>query len=139
LEMMRSIGFDHVVDYKQEDFTKSRQRYDLILDVKTIRSISDYARALSPDGTYVTVGGSMSRIFQALILSPWISMISKKKVRFVSLKRNKDLAYMNELFIAGKVKPVIDGPYKLDEVPELLKYFAGGAHKGKVVITVGQS
>jgi NADPH:quinone reductase-like Zn-dependent oxidoreductase len=134
--MMRSIGFDHVINYRQEDFTKNGHCYDLILDVKTNRSISDYARALCPDGTYVTVGGSMVRLFQALILAPWISMISKKKIRIVGLKPNKDLAYMNGLFEAGKVKPVIDGPYRFDEVPEAFRHFGKGAHKGKVVINV---
>ena len=136
LDMLRSIGADHVIDYTQEDFTKNGQCYDLILDVKTNRSIFDYTRALCPNGIYVTVGGSMVRLFQALILGPWISMISKKKIRIVGLKQNKDLAYMNELFEAGKVKPVIDGPYKLSEVPEAIRYFGEGNHKGKVVITV---
>jgi NADPH:quinone reductase-like Zn-dependent oxidoreductase len=136
LDMMRSMGFDHVIDYTQEDFTRSEPCYDLILDVKTNRSAFDYMRALSPNGIYVTVGGSLARIFQALILGPLISMISKKSTRIVTLKPNKDLAYMNELFEAGKVKPVIDGPYKLSEVPEALRYFGEGKHKGKVVITL---
>ena len=136
LDMLRSMGAEHVIDYTQEDFTRNGQCYDLILDVKTNRSILDCARALSPDGTYVTVGGSMARLFQALLLRPWISLISKKKIRIVVLKLNKDLAYMNELFEAGKVKPVIDGHYKLSEVPEALRYFGEGNHKGKVVITL---
>ena len=136
LDMMRSIGFDHVINYKQEDFTKNGQCYDLILDVKTNRPVCHYARALCPDGIYVTVGGSMVRLLQALLLGPWISMISKKKIRIVGLKQNKDLAYMNELFEAGKIKPVIDEPYKLEEVPEAFRHFGEGAHKGKVVIIV---
>ncbi len=136
LDMMRSMGFDHVIDYKQEDFTKNGHCYDLILDVKTYRPMSDYTRALCPNGIYVTVGGSNARLIQALLLGLWISMISKKSIRIVALKKNKDLAYMNELFEAGKVKPVIDGPYKLDEVPEAFRHFGEGAHKGKVVITV---
>jgi len=139
LDMLRSMGFDHVIDYTQVDFTKNGQRYDLILDVKTNRSIFDYTRALSPNGMYVTVGGSMTRLFQALFLGPWISMISKKKIRIVGLKQNKDLAYMNELFEAGKVKPVIDGPYTLSEVPEAIRYFGEGNHIGKVIITVEHS
>jgi NADPH:quinone reductase-like Zn-dependent oxidoreductase len=139
LDMMRSMGFDHVIDYKEEDFTKNGQCYDLILDVKTNRSISDYVRALCPKGIYVTVGGSMIRLLQALILGPWISMISKKKICIVGLKQNKDLAYMNELFEAGKLKPVIDGPYKLDEVPDALRHFGEESHKGKVVIKVVRS
>jgi NADPH:quinone reductase-like Zn-dependent oxidoreductase len=139
LEMLRAMGFDHVIDYAREDFTKNGQHYDLILDVKTNRSILAYTRALRPNGIYVTVGGSMIRLLQALILGPWISMISKKKIVIVALKPNKDLAYMNELFEAGKVKPVIDGRYKLDEVSNAFRHFGEGAHKGKVVITVAHN
>ena len=117
LDMLRSIGFDHVIDYTREDFTKNGQCYDLILDVKTNRSMFDYTRALCPNGIYVTVGGSMVRLLQALVLGPWISMISKKHIRIVALKPNKDLSYMNELFEAGKVKAIIEGPYRLDELP----------------------
>jgi len=136
LDMMRSIGFDHVIDYTKEDFTKNGQCYDLILDNKMNRSIFDYMRALSPNGIYVTTGGSTARLFQAFLLGPLISMFSKKSIRIVALKPNKDLAYMNELFEAGKIKSVIDGPYKLSEVPKALRYFGEGNHKGKVVITV---
>ena len=136
LDMLRSIGFDHVIDYTKEDFTKNGKCYDLILDVKTNRSIFDYARALCRNGVYVTVGGSIGRLFQVLLLAPWISLIHKKYIRLVALKPNKDLAYINELFETGKVKPVIDGPYKLNEVPEALKFFGKGDHKGKVVITM---
>lgn len=136
LQMMRSLGFDHVIDYTQEDFTRNGRCYDLILDVKTSRSILDYMRALRPNGTYVTVGGSMARLFQGLLLMPMIRIFSKKKARLVNLKLNKDLALMNELFAAGKVKPVIDGPYKLSEVPEAIRYFGEGRHKGKIVIAL---
>jgi len=136
LDMLRSMGFDHVIDYTKEDFTKNGKCYDLILDVKTNRSMFDYARALCRKGVYVTVGGSMSRLFQALFLAPWISLISKKYIRLVALKTNKDLLYMNELFEAGKVKPVIDGPYKLNEFPEAFRIFGKGEHKGKVVINM---
>jgi len=129
----------HVIDYTQQDFTKNGQCYDLILDVKTNRSILDCARALSPNGTYVTVGGSMARLFQALLFIPWISMTTNKNIRILVLKPNKGLAHMKELFEAGKVVPVIDGPYKLSEVPEALRLFGEGCHKGKVVITVEQS
>jgi len=136
LDLLRSIGFDHVIDYMREDFTKNGQHYDLILDVKTNRSVFDYMRALSSHGIYVTVGGSTSRLLQALLLGPWISLFSTKSVHVVFLKVNKDLAYMNELYEAGKVKPVIDGPYKLSEVPEAMRNFVEGKHKGKVVITL---
>lgn len=139
LDDMRAMGFDEVIDYTREDFTRSGQRYDLIVDVKTNRWVFDYTRALGPNGVYVTLGGSMPRIFQALLLGPLISLISKKHVRFVGLKPNRDLAYMNELYEAGKVKPVIDGSYKLSEVPEALRHFGAGKHKGKIVITVEPS
>jgi NADPH:quinone reductase-like Zn-dependent oxidoreductase len=136
LDMLRSMGFDHVIDYTKEDFTKNGKCYDLILDVKTNRSMFDYARALCRNGVYVTVGGSIPRLFQALLLAPLIRMIQKKYIRLVALKTNKDLHYMNELFEAGKVKAVIDGPYRLDEVPEAFRLFDRGGHKGKIVITI---
>ncbi len=136
LGMLRSMGFDHVIDYTKEDFTKNGKGYDLVLDVKTNRSMFAYARALSPRGVYVTVGGSIGRLLQALLLAPWISLIQKKHLRIVALKTNKDLLYMNQLFEAGKIKAVIDGPYKLQEVPEAIRIFSRGEHKGKLVITV---
>jgi NADPH:quinone reductase-like Zn-dependent oxidoreductase len=136
LDMLRSLGAEHVIDYSQEDFTRSARRYDLILDVKTTRSLLDCARALRPGGVYVTVGGSMARLFQALFLAPWIRLTQKKSIRIVALKPNRGLAYMKELCEAGKVVPVIDGPYKLSELPEAFRYFGAGRHKGKVVITV---
>ena len=136
LDMLRSMGFDHVIDYTKEDFTKNGCCYDLILDVKTNRSMLAYARALCRHGVYVTVGGSMLRLLQSLLLGPWISMISKKHIRLVALRPNKDLGYMNGLFEAGKIKPVIDGPYKLEEVPEAFRKFGKGEHKGKIVITM---
>jgi NADPH:quinone reductase-like Zn-dependent oxidoreductase len=136
LEMLRAIGFDHVIDYTQQDFTRNGQQYDLILDAKTNRSMSDYIRALRPYGMYVTVGGSIPRLLQALILGPFISMISGKKIRIVALKANKDLAYMNELFEAGKIRPLIDGSYPLEESQEAFRRFGEGVHKGKIVITI---
>ena len=136
LQMMRSIGFDHVLDYTKEDFTQTGQCYDLILDTKTNRSIFKYTRALSPGGTYVTVGGSTARLFQAFFLAPFIRVLTKKNVRVLGLKPNKDLDYVNELFEAGKITPVIDGPYELSEVPEVIQRFGDGSHKGKLVISL---
>ncbi len=136
LDMLRSMGAVHTIDYTKEDFTKSGEQYDLILDVKTNRSLFDCARALKPNGIYATVGGSMARLLQALFVAPWISLFSKKKIGIVALKPNKDLVYMNELFEAGKVKPVIDGHYRLEDVPEAMRLFGKGDHKGKLVISV---
>jgi len=139
LPMLLSIGFDHVVDYTREDFTKNDQRYDLILDAKTNRSILSYVRALYTRGTYVTVGGSNARLLELFLLGPLISAITKKHLRIVALKYNKDLVFMNELFERGKVKPVIDGPYELNDFPEAFRIFARGEHKGKVVLTISNT
>jgi NADPH:quinone reductase-like Zn-dependent oxidoreductase len=136
LDSLRALGADHVIDYLKEDFTKSGKAYDLILDAKTNRSPLAYARALNPNGTYVTVGGSIPRLVQALVLRPLTSRIRNKHVRIVILKPNKDLAYMNELFEAGKLAPVIEGPYELADVPEALRRFGTGDHKGKIIVTM---
>ena len=138
LDMLRSIGADHVIDYTKEDFTKSGQRYDLILDVVARHSIFEYKRALSPKGTCVFVGGSTAVIFQALLLGPLISMMGRKKMGVVMGKPNKkeDLVFLEELFEAGKVVPVIDRHYPLSEVAEALRYLEEGHVKGKVVITI---
>ncbi len=138
LDSMRSVGFDHVVDYTREDFTRSGKRYDLILDTKTTRSPFAYARALSPGGAYVTVGGALPRVLQVFVLGPLISRIRGKAMRIVDLKPNKDLEYANGLFEAGKLTPLTDGPYALDEVPEALTLFGKAKHKGKVIINVAQ-
>jgi NADPH:quinone reductase-like Zn-dependent oxidoreductase len=136
LEMVRSIGADHVIDYLQEDYTKSGQRYDMILDTAVHRSIFDSLRALNPKGIYIIVGGSIARIFQIMLLGLLISMIGSKKIRILGLKPNKDLVFIGELIEAGKVVPAIDRRYALSEVPEALRYFGEGHAKGKVVITV---
>ena len=136
LDMMRSIGADQVIDYTREDFTKNDQRYDLILDFAAYHSIFDYKRALSPKGIYVMVGGSSARIFQVMFLGPWISMTGSKKMGILAHKPNKDLAFMKELFEAGKVVPIIDRRYPLNETAEALRYFGEGHARGKVVITV---
>ena len=136
LDMLRSIGADHVIDYTQEDFTKNGQRYDWILDFAAHHSIFDYKRALSPKGIYIMVGGSSARIFQTIFLGPLISMTGSKKMGILAHKPNKGLDFMKELFEAGKVVPVIDRRYPLSEVPEALRYFGEGHARGKVVITV---
>ena len=136
LDLMRSIGADHVIDYTQEDYTRNGQHYDLILDFVAFRSIFDTKRALSPKGIYVLVGGPLARIFQVLFLGPWISLTEGKKMGVLGAKPNKHLAYMTGLIEAGKIVPVIDRRYPLNEVPEALRYLGGGHTKGKVVITL---
>ncbi len=133
LDMMRTLGADHVIDYIKEDFTKSGQQYDLIFDVKITRSIFDYKRALCPNGIYATVGGNTSRILQLVFFR---SLSGNKKMHMVGYKANKDNAYLIELFEAGKLKPVIDKCFPLEETADAFRCFGEGHFKGKVVITV---
>ncbi len=137
VDMVRSIGADQVIDYTQEDFTHNGQRYDLILAVNGYHSISDYKRALHPEGVYVMTGGSSAQMFQAMLLGPWISMTGSKKMGNSTHKPNtKDLNLMKELIEAGKVTPVIDRRYPLGETAEAIRYLEEGHARGKVVITV---
>jgi len=136
LDMVRSIGADHVIDYTQEDFTKSERHYDLILDVVVSHSISDYKRVLNPKGILRMVGGSLAKVFKAALLGPLISR--SKKMSIVVWKPNKkeDMGFLTELLESGKVVPVIDRRYPLSETAEAFRYFEGGLHQGKIVITV---
>ena len=137
LDMLRSIGADHVIDYTKEDFTKNGQSYDLILDIAAHHSIFDYKRALSSNGIYLIVGGSRTAIFQALFLGSLISKLGNKKMG-IPMKPNakEDLIFVKELIEAGKVIPVIDRCYPFSKVAEALQYLEEGSHKGKIVITV---
>ncbi len=137
LDLARSLGADHVIDYTKEDFTQNGQQYDLILAVNGYHPISAYKRALAPKGIYVMAGGSTTQIFQAMFLGALMSITGGKKMGSVSAKLNqKDLALLKELLEAGKVVPVIDKCYPLSETPEALRYLGQGHAKGKVVITV---
>jgi NADPH:quinone reductase-like Zn-dependent oxidoreductase len=135
LEKMKALGFDHVIDYRKTDFTKNKIQYDLILDAKTTRSAFAYARALKPNGRYITVGGKITRLLSMLWWSLWFSLFSSKRMQILALKPNKGLDRINELFEAGKLKPMIDGPYPLQEAPEAIQYFGEGKHYGKVIIS----
>ncbi len=136
LDIMRSSGADHVIDYTQEDFTRSGKHYDRIIDVKATRSVSDYKRALNHGGVFVMVGGSSSLVNKLLLLGPWISMTESKKMGLLLHKANKGMAFMKELFEAGKVVPVIDRRYTLNDVAEALRYYGEGQVKGKIVINL---
>jgi NADPH:quinone reductase-like Zn-dependent oxidoreductase len=134
---MHSLGADHVIDYRREDFTKNGEQYDFILDLIAYRSAFAYARALKPNGSYYAVGGSVATFLQFFVLGPWIRRISGKKVGLLAVQRNRqDLEYITELCVARKVIPYIDKRYPLREVPEALRYLGAGHVKGKVVITV---
>jgi len=137
VEMARSLGADHVIDYTKEDFTRSGRQYDLILAANGFHSLADYKRALAPGGAYVMTGGSMRQIFQAMLLAPWYSMTGGKKMGGITAQANqKDLVFIKELMEAGKVVPVIDRVYPLADVPEALRYLLAGHARGKVVIKI---
>jgi len=139
VELVRSIGADHVIDYSKADFTQNGQRYDLIFAIGGNHSVFDFKRALKPDGIYVCAGGTMSQYFQAALLGPLISMTGSKKICAMFANPNqKDYESLIELFESGKVVPVIDKRFPLSEVPEALRYYGGGHSHGKVVITLAQ-
>ena len=136
LKAMETQGFDNVIDYKKEDFTKSEQQYDLILDCKTNRSLWKFLKVLEPEGKYVSIGGRSGNLLQMLYVSPILKLFSKKRVHMVMLKANKDLEYINELYEDNKINCVIDGPYTFDKIPWAIQRFGDGLHNGKIVISV---
>lgn len=139
LELVRSVGADRVVDYTREDFTKSGQPYDLILDAVGNRSVSDYARALSPQGRCVVVGfTTLSHLLQVASLGAWVSRRGRKKIGVMgAAKPNRtDLVLIKELLEAGRAAPVIDRTYPLSETAEAIGYLEKGRARGKVVIDI---
>ncbi len=137
MEMVRSIGADHVIDYTKEDFTKNGMRYDLILAANGYHSISDYKRALSLKGICVVAGGSGAQMLEFTFAGPFVSMTGSKKMTGVMAKPDKnDLLFLKELLEAGKIKPVIDRRYQLSEVANAIRYIEEGHAIGKVIITI---
>lgn len=132
LEAMKALGFDHVIDYKQQDFTRLGEQFDLVIDTKTKRGPGSIARALSPQGRYVTVGGDPGRLIVVL----FARLLGRKNMLIVALKSNKNLDALAPLLSNGTLKPVVDGPYPLSDAPRLVRYFGEGRHTGKVVMTV---
>jgi NADPH:quinone reductase-like Zn-dependent oxidoreductase len=136
-EMARSLGADHVIDYRKEDFTKNGLQYDLILAANGYHPLADYKRSLSPTGIYVMAGGAGRQMFEALAMGPFLSEKDGKKLGGLSAKvTKKDLIFLKELIEAGKVKPVIDRRFPLSEAVQAFKYLEEGHARGKVVITV---
>lgn len=137
LDMLRSIGADHVVDFTREDLAESGRRYDLIFDLAAHRSIFDHKRVLSPNGVYAMVGGSMASLLQVLFFGPLISKIGTKRMKLLAVQPNKkDLASVTQLVAEGKLESVIDRRYPLSEAAEALRYLGAGDARGKVVITM---
>lgn len=137
IDMVRSLGADCVIDYTQADVTRQGQHYDLIFDAAAYRSVFDYLPALTPEGTYVLVGGSTARFFQAMFLGPWISRLGGRKVKCLALKPDRaDLIVLRDLIEAGKISPFIDRRYNLSEVPAAIRYLEQRQVRGKVAISV---
>src|SRR5438477_4849649 len=143
LDMVRSLGADHVIDYTKEDFAKGDQRYDVILDNVPNHSLSECRRVLNPQGKYVMIGGGgpndnrwigpFGRLIQALVISPFVS---QKMGMMMAQLTKSDLSILGDMMQSGKVKPVIDRTYKLSELPAAIAYLEEGHARGKVVITV---
>jgi NADPH:quinone reductase-like Zn-dependent oxidoreductase len=144
LEMVRSLGADHVIDYTKEDFTKGDQRYDVILDNVGNHSLSEYRRLLTPNGIYVLIGGGganeqgfLGGLAKALDAAVYSKLVKQKMGMMMADPSTKDLTLLADMMQSGKIKPVIDRTYKsLSEIPEAIRYVEEGHARGKVVITV---
>jgi NADPH:quinone reductase-like Zn-dependent oxidoreductase len=137
LNFVRSLGADSVVDYTREDFTRTGEHYDLILDLAGHRSVFDYRRALAARGRYLYVGGSVPTLLQVLIVGPLMGQKAGKKIRLLVVQPNpQDLTAVAELCRAGTIVPVIDRRFSLGEVPDALRYLGEGHAQGKLVITI---
>jgi NADPH:quinone reductase-like Zn-dependent oxidoreductase len=138
LDLLRSLGADHVIDYTREDFTRNGQRYDLILDIAARRSVLRFRRSLAPGGRYVLVARSLGGFVQAALLGALISTGGSKRMGIFTWNPGKreDLDSLRRLLDAGRIKPLIDRRYGLSQVPEALRYVEEGRARGKVVITV---
>jgi len=139
VDFVRSLGADHVIDYKKVDYTSTGERYDWILDTDSHHSIFRVRNALGPDGVYITLGGEVGRLFQGLILGPLTSMRSDRWTGLMLWWKPfnaADVATLKDLIAAGKLAPAIDRQYPLSGVVEALRYVVEGHAKGKVVITI---
>jgi NADPH:quinone reductase-like Zn-dependent oxidoreductase len=137
MELVRSIGADHVIDYTREDLFSQGGGYDLILSTAGYQSIYDYKQALGPRGTYVSAGGAMKQVNQGMLLGPLLSSMGGKKLTFLYQRTSQeDLFTMKELIEAGKVMPVIDRIYPLEDTIYAMEYYSKGRSRGKVIITM---
>jgi len=137
VDLVRSIGADHVMDYTQEDFTKGEERYDLIFATAGNTPLLDYRRVLSPHGTYVSAGGEMAQVFQGLLLGPLVSAFGSRRMTYLYMQQSQeDLATLGDLIETGQVRTVIDRRYPLAEAAAALRYYDEGHARGKIVITM---
>ncbi len=138
LDMLRSIGADHVIDYAEVDYTKTGERYDRILDIAVYRSIRESRRALRPDGVYVMVPGSIAGVFQGAVVGPLTSIVGSRTMGMHMWKpfNQKAVSFLTRLLESGDVVPVIDRVYPLSDIAEALRYQEQGLTRGKIVIKV---
>ena len=137
MKLVRSLGADHVIDYTKEDFTKNGKQYDLILAVNGYHPINDYKSALTSKGIYVMAGGATKQMFEALLQSSFVSEKNGRKLGVLTaLPKQDDLVYLKGLTEAGKLKPVIDKRFSLNEAAHALRYLGEGHARGKVILTV---
>ena len=137
IEILQSIGADHIVDYTIEGLDQHKERYDLVLGINGCNSISIYKQVLKQNGRFVHVGGAESQLYQTLLYGPFISMTGSKKISSLLQRANQqDLNEIKELLQNGKIKPIIDKHFKLSEVTEAFHYFQTGHAQGKVIITI---
>lgn len=136
VKMVQNLGTDFVINYNENDFTKSNKCYDLVLAINGNNSLSAYKRILAPKGICVMVGGALSQVLKALLFGTFMS-VGSKKMRFLAAKPNvEDLEFIIKLVEEGKVKPVIDRRYRLHETAEAMRYLSDGHAHGKVIIEV---
>ena len=137
IDLVRGLGADHIIDYTREDFAQNGQRYDLILAANGHRPIGDYRQALAPGGVYVVSGGSMTQIFQGILLGPVLSRFGDKTMGNLSAMPNAhDLATVGEWLEKGTIRSIIDCSYPLEKAAEAFRYLEREHARGKVVITV---
>ena len=138
LDLMRSLGAEHVVDYTREDFAARDTRYDLVLDLVGVRSIKTWKRVLQPEGIYMAVGGSMFQLLKTLLLGAWVSRTTEKKIGVLGVDFNRqDIATGLELMESGQIAATIDRYFALQDVPDAMRYLGAGRSKGKVVVQIG--
>lgn len=136
-DLLSSLGADHLIDFRKEDYTKTGQQYDKILDVIAHKTVSDYTRALKPGGVFSMIGGSMGWLLIQMMLLPILPFNRNKKVGIMGYRPNrKDLDYLVQLFEDGKVIPIVDRSFDLPKTPDAFRYFMAGKFKGKIVISI---
>jgi NADPH:quinone reductase-like Zn-dependent oxidoreductase len=138
LDLARSIGADHVIDYSKEDFARNGKRYDLIIAVNGYRSLFDYRRALQPQGVYVCAGGALSQFLQAMLFGKWFSRKGGRTLGSMGIAKinQQDLLELSELFKNGKIAPIIDRTYSFDKTVDAMQYIVEHHAQGKIIIQI---